>query len=58
MPGVVEITNIDKSNADKTEEKVKKMKKKSKSTTCVEANQDKVKVAVEIGKFSSTRDRP
>merc|ERR1712212_1111508 len=27
MPGVVEITNIDKSNADKTEEKVKKNEK-------------------------------
>jgi len=56
MPGVVEITNIDKSNADKTEEKVKKMKKKSKSTTCVEANQDKVKVAVEIGNKSANSD--
>jgi len=56
MPGVVEITNIDKScNNDKTEEKIKKMKKKSKvPTTCLpETSREKVKVAVEIGKKSS-----
>merc|ERR1712168_1080005 len=55
MPGVVEITNIDKScNNDKTEEKIKKMKKKSVATTCLpETSREKVKVAVEIGKKSS-----
>lgn len=54
MPGVVEITNIGKANTtDKSEEKVKKMKKKIKAqTTC--SDEEKVKVAVEIAKKNSS----
>ena len=52
MPGVVEMTNIENIATDKkTEDKTKKMKKKTKvSATCASENQDQVKVAVEIGK--------
>ena len=52
MPGVVEITNIAKTSDNKSEEKTKKMKKKTKvSATCATENQDQVKVAVEIGEW-------
>ena len=51
MPGVVEITNMDLSNRDQTEEKVKKIKRKSKTTCLTEASQDQIKVAVEIGEY-------
>ena len=51
MPGVVEITNIGKANTtDKSEEKVKKMKKKVKPQT-TRSDEEKVKVAVEIGEL-------
>lgn len=54
MPGVVEITNMDLSNrTDQTEEKVKKIKRKSKTTCLTEASEDQIKVAVEIGNKSS-----
>jgi len=58
MPGVVEITNIEEiANDGKSEKKAKKLKKKTKvSATCATENQDKVKVAVEIGNKNSTSD--
>jgi len=60
MPGVVEITNVEKIAKDNknTEEKSKKMKKKSKvvSATCAAENQDQVKVAVEIDNKKSKKD--
>jgi len=58
MPGVVEITNLQKLPTDKnSEDKTKKMKKKTKVlATCASDNQDQVKVAVEIGSKKSKTD--
>jgi len=57
MPGVVEITNIEKTKNEKPENKIAKMKKKATvSATCANENQDQVKVAVEIGSKKSKTD--
>merc|ERR1739838_1222571 len=57
MPGVVEITNIEKTKNEKPENKIAKMKKKATvSATCASENQDQVKVAVEIGSKKSKTD--